>query len=93
MRTLFGIAIIAVALVVTTWSVRADRRKNPHRFRGPTQPDGHYEQSTTSALPRFQHHLLTDRAFWIIDLLARFLVPWLVGPRPGQLFTPRSLSS
>jgi hypothetical protein len=39
---------------------RADRRKNPHRFCGPTRPDGHYEQSTASALPRFQHHLLTN---------------------------------
>ena len=85
MRTLFGIAIIAVALVITTWSVEPTVGKTP-TVSGPTRPDGHYEQSTASALPRFQHHLLTDRAFWIIDPLARLLVPWLVGSPTGATF-------
>ena len=52
MRTLFGIAIIAVALVITTWSVEPTVGKTPtvsvHHRR-----DGHYEQSTASALPDF----------------------------------------
>jgi hypothetical protein len=28
------------------------------RFRGPTQPDGHHDQSAASALQGLQHHLL-----------------------------------
>ena len=31
----------------------ADGWQNSYRFRGPTRPDGHHEQSAASALPRF----------------------------------------
>jgi hypothetical protein len=61
MRTLFGIAIIAVALIITTWSVEPTIGKTPTVSVDPLGLMA-TTSNTASALPRFQHHLLTDRA-------------------------------
>ena len=90
MRILFGIAIVAL-VAFTAWSVEPTVGKTPSTVSLPTRHDGHHGQSAASALPRLQHHLLTDRAIQssICELAGpsppspgRFL-PW----RPGRRLT------